>query len=68
MLAEARFPHAALAGGDITAAQCEEAARDIEQRLGLRVPIPVLVDAERLYARVVGVDVSVATLERYFRA
>ena len=64
VLAEARFPGHALASGDITAAQCAEAAQDIADRLGMRVSIPVLVDAERLFARLVGDAPGSAAIER----
>lgn len=68
VLAEARFPGHALASGDITAAQCAEAAQDIADRLGMRVSIPVLVDAERLFTRLVGDAPGPASIERYVAA
>lgn len=65
VLAEGLFQGAALAGGDITAAQCEQAVQDIADRLGVGVSVPLQVDAERLYARLVGTAPTLASLDQF---
>ena len=68
VLAEALFPGAALAGGDITAAQCDQAVQDIADRLGVGVSVPLKVDGERLCARLAGTDPTPASLEQFVNA
>lgn len=51
MLLEHRLPHAALAGGDFTPEQAEEARARLEAILGEAVPLPLAADLPRLRAR-----------------
>jgi len=68
MLAEARFPGQALVSGDISPAQCQQAADTLAANAGLRVPLPLLVDAERLFQALVGPQPSLTTLESFYHA
>lgn len=68
MLAETRFPDCALVSGDITKAQCEQAARTAEGLIGETLRLPILVDAERLYPRLVGRDPDAASPRAFARA
>lgn len=51
MLLEHRLPHAALAGGDFTTEQAQEAQARLEAILGEVVPLPLAADLPRLRAR-----------------
>jgi hypothetical protein len=51
MLLEHRLPHAALAGGDFTPEQAQEAQARLEAILGEAVPLPLAADLPRLRAR-----------------
>jgi hypothetical protein len=51
MLIEHRLPHAALAGGDFTPEQAQEAQTRLQAILGEVVPLPLAADLPRLRAR-----------------
>jgi hypothetical protein len=51
MLIEHRLPHAALAGGDFTPEQAQEAQARLEAILGETIPLPLAADLPRLRAR-----------------
>jgi len=62
LLAEALFPGHALVSGDIDPGQCERASRSLENGLGIRAPIPVLTDADRLYQAMVSPAPTLAAI------
>ncbi len=65
ILAEGRFPDCALVSGDINRDQCLDALRTLEEQCGIRAPIPLLVDADRLYAALIGATPCLESMDRY---
>ncbi|MBK5937705.1 hypothetical protein [Halochromatium roseum] len=63
MLAEARFPGRALVRGDLSVAQCQAAASLLEEIIGVSVPLPLMVDGDRLYETLVGEAPTVERLQ-----
>lgn len=63
MLAEACFPGHALVRGDLSVAQCQAAASLLEEIIGVSVPLPLVVDGDRLYETLVGEAPTVERLE-----
>lgn len=68
MLAESRLPGRALVSGDIDPMVCREAADLLAKQLGIRVALPLLVDAERLYDKLIGETPTSHAIDPYLRA
>ncbi|MGN7612435.1 hypothetical protein ACQZV8_10160 [Magnetococcales bacterium HHB-1] len=65
MLAEARFPGAALTSGDFDREQALKASTEIERVLHCTVPLPICLDEERLFEAIVDDDFSFERLQNY---
>ncbi len=68
MLAESRLPGRALVSGHIDPMVCREAADLLARQLGIRVALPLLVDAERLYDTLIGAIPTGDAIDLYLRA
>jgi hypothetical protein len=65
ILAEWRFPGNALVCGDLDTAQALSARESLKEILGETGPLPLLADAERLYAAIGRTHDGVAAVERF---
>jgi len=68
ILAERLFPGRALVSGDINLDQCREAMAALEEQCGICVPLPLLVDVDRLYAALVAPAPSLEAIVGYVYA
>ncbi|WP_045222673.1 hypothetical protein [Desulfonatronum thioautotrophicum] len=66
ILAEWRFPGNALVWGDMDTAQARFAVEKLEEILGETGPLPLLADANRLYAEICRTHEGVAAVERFW--
>ncbi|MFB1490889.1 MULTISPECIES: hypothetical protein [unclassified Thiocapsa] len=65
ILCEWRFPERALVNGNINAAQCAESIAMLAEHSGIRPPLPLLFNVDRLCSALVAPDPSVESIGRY---